>query len=68
MRYLPVITCLLLLGAGTGWAAFIVKTLRRADVCIAVLAVVLTLAVLAYFATDRKEKAPGSASGSTALQ
>ena len=56
MRYLPVITCLLLLGAGTGWAAFIVKTLRRADVCIAVLAVVLTLAVLAYFATDRKEK------------
>ena len=39
-----------------GWSAFLVKNLRRADVCIAVLGIVLALALLAYMLTGRNEK------------
>ena len=56
MRFVPVYISVLLLAGGAGWSAFLVKDLRRADVCIAVLGIVLALAVLAYFATGRKEK------------
>ena len=56
MRFVPVYIAVLLLAAGAGWSAFLVKDLRRADVCIAVLGIVLALALLAYFATGRKEK------------
>ena len=56
MRFLPVYISVLLLAGGAGWSVFLVKNLRRADVCIAVLGIVLALALLAYFATGRKEK------------
>ena len=56
MRFLPICISVLLLAGGAGWSAFLVKDLRRADVCIAVLGIVLALALLAYFATGRKEK------------
>ena len=56
MRFVPVYISVLLLAGGAGWSAFLVKDLRRADVCIAVLGIVLALALLAYFATGRKEK------------
>ena len=56
MRFVPVYISVLLLAGGAGWSAFLVKNLRRADVCIAVLGIVLALALLAYFATGRKEK------------
>ena len=56
MRFVPVYISVLLLAGGAGWSAYLVKNLRRADVCIAVLGIVLALALLAYFATGRKEK------------
>ena len=56
MRFVPVYISVLLLSGGAGWSAFLVKDLRRADVCIAVLGIVLALAVLAYMVTGRKEK------------
>ena len=56
MRFVPVYISVLLLAGGAGWSAFLVENLRRADVCIAVLGIVLALALLAYFATGRKEK------------
>ena len=56
MRFLPVYISVLLLAGGAGWSAFLLKNLRRADVCIAVLGIVLALAVLAYMVTGRKEK------------
>ena len=56
MRFLPICISVLLLAGGAGWSAFLVNNLRRADVCIAVLGIVLALALLAYFATGRKEK------------
>ena len=56
MRFVPVYISVLLLAGGAGWSAFLVKDLRRADVCIAVLGIVLALALLAYMVTGRKEK------------
>ena len=56
MRFLPVYISVLLLAGGAGWSTFLLKNLRRADVCIAVLGIVLALAVLAYMVTSRKEK------------
>ena len=56
MRFLPVYISVLLLAGGAGWSAFCSRTSARADVCIAVLGIVLALALLAYFATGRKEK------------
>ena len=56
MRFVPVYISVLLLAGGAGWSAFLLKDLRRADVCIAVLGIVLALAVLAYMVTSRKEK------------
>ena len=56
MRFLPVYISVLLLAGGAGWSVFLVKNLRRADVCIAVLGIVLALAVLAYMLIGRKEK------------
>ena len=56
MRFVPVYISVLLLAGGAGWSAFLVEDLRRADVCIAVLGIVLALAVLAYMVTGRKEK------------
>ena len=56
MRFVPVYISVVLLAGGAGWSAFLVENLRRADVCIAVLGIVLALAVLAYMVTGRKEK------------
>ena len=56
MRFLPICVSALLLTAAAGWAAFLLGEVRPADVCIIVIGVVLALAMLAYMATDRKEK------------
>ena len=56
MRFLPICISVLLLAGGAGWSEFLLKNLRRADVCLAVLGIVLALAVLAYMVTGRKEK------------
>ena len=56
MRFVPVYISVLLLSGGAGWSAFLLKNLRRADVCSAVLGIVLALALLAYMVTGRKEK------------
>ena len=57
MRFLPICVSALLLAGGAGWSYMLLERVRPADLCIAVLGVVLTLALLAYMATDRKEKA-----------
>ena len=56
MRFLPICVSVLLLAAGAGCSAYLLERLRSSHISVAVLGVVLTLALLAYFATGRKEK------------
>ena len=56
MRFLPICISVLLLAAGAGCSAYLLERLRSSHISLAILSVVLTLAVLAYFATGRQEK------------
>ena len=56
MRFLPICVSALLLACAAGWAAFLLAEVRPAELCVIVLGVVLALALVAYMATDRKEK------------
>ena len=56
MRFLPICGSALLVVGGAGWSAWLLAEVRPAKLCIAVLGVVLALLVLAYMASDRKEK------------
>ena len=56
MRFLPICISVLLLGAGAGCSAYLLERLRPSHISLAILGVVLTLALLAYFATGRQEK------------
>ena len=56
MRFLPICISVLLLAAGAGCSAYLLERLRSSHVSLAILGVVLTLALLAYFATGRQEK------------
>ena len=57
MRFLPICVSALLVAGAAGWSYMLLERVRPAALCIAVLGVVLTLALLAYMASDRKEKA-----------
>ena len=56
MRFLPICISVLLLAAGAGCSAYLLERLRSSHISLAVLGVVLTLVLLAYFATGRQEK------------
>ena len=56
MRFLPVYISVLLLAAGAGCSAYLLERLRSPHISLAILGAVLTLALLAYFATGRQEK------------
>ena len=56
MRFLPICISVLLLAAGAGCSAYLLERLRSSHVSLAILGAVLTLALLAYFATGRQEK------------
>ena len=56
MRFLRSASLSLLLAAGAGCSAYLLERLRSSHISLAILSVVLTLAVLAYFATGRQEK------------
>ena len=56
MRFLPICISVLLLAAGVGCSAYLLERLRPSHISLAVLGVVLTFALLAYFATGRQEK------------
>ena len=56
MRFLPIYISVLLLAAGAGCSAYLLESLRSAHISLAILGVVLTLVLLAYFATGRQEK------------
>ena len=67
MRFLPICISVLLLAAGAGCSAYLLERLRSSHISLAILGVVLTFALLAYFATRSaaRRRAPGSVSGST---
>ena len=56
MRFLPICISVLLLAAGAGCSAYLLERLRSSHNSLAILGAVLTLALLAYFATGRQEK------------
>ena len=56
MRFLPICISVLLLAAGAGCSAYLLERLRPSHVSLAILGVVLTVALLAYFAIGRQEK------------
>ena len=56
MRFLPICTSVLLLAAGAGCSAYLLERLRPSHISLAILGVVLTVALLAYFAIGRQEK------------
>ena len=56
MRFLPICISILLLAAGAGCSAYLLERLRSSHISLAILGVVLTLVLLAYFATGRQEK------------
>ena len=56
MRFLPICISVLLLAAGAGCSAYLLERLRSSHISLAILGVVLTVALLAYFATGRQEK------------
>ena len=56
MRFLPVYISVLLLAAGAGCSAYLLERLRSSHISLAILGAVLTLVLLAYFATGRQEK------------
>ena len=56
MRFLPICTSVLLLTAGAGCSAYLLERLRPSHISLAILGVVLTVALLAYFAIGRQEK------------
>ena len=56
MRFLPICISVLLLAAGAGCSAYLLERLRSPHISLAILGAVLTLALLAYFATGRQEK------------
>ena len=56
MRFLPICLSVLLLAGGAGCSAYLLERLRSSHISLAILCVVLTLALLAYFATGRQEK------------
>ena len=56
MRFLPICISVLLLAAGAGCSAYLLERLRSSHISLAILGVVLTFALLAYFATGRQEK------------
>ena len=56
MRFLPICTSVLLLSAGAGCSAYLLERLRPSHISLAILGVVLTVALLAYFAIGRQEK------------
>ena len=56
MRFLPICISVLLLAAGAGCSAYLLERLRSSHISLAILGAVLTLALLAYFATGRQEK------------
>ena len=56
MRFLPICISVLLLVAGAGCSAYLLERLRSSHISLAILGVVLTLVLLAYFATGRQEK------------
>ena len=56
MRFLPICISVLLLAAGAGCSAYLLERLRSSHVSLAILGVVLTVALLAYFAIGRQEK------------
>ena len=56
MRFLPICTSILLFAAGAGCSAYLLERLRPSHISLAILGVVLTVALLAYFAIGRQEK------------
>ncbi len=56
MRFLPICISVLLLAAGAGCSAYLLERLRSSHISLAILGAVLTLVLLAYFATGRQEK------------
>ena len=56
MRFLPICISVLLLAAGAGCSACLLERLRSSHISLAILGAVLTLVLLAYFATGRQEK------------
>ena len=56
MRFLPICISVLLLAAGAGCSAYLLERLRPSHISLAILGVVLTFALLAYFAIGRQEK------------
>ena len=56
MRFLPICISVLLLAAGAGCSAYLLEGLRSSHISLAILGAVLTLVLLAYFATGRQEK------------
>ena len=56
MRFLPICTSVLLLAAGAACSAYLLERLRPSHISLAILGVVLTVALLAYFVTGRQEK------------
>ena len=55
-KQVPVYISVLLLAAGAGCSAYLLERLRSPHISLAILGAVLTLALLAYFATGRQEK------------
>ena len=56
MRFLPICISVLLLAAGAGCSAYLLERLRSSHISLAIIGAVLTLVLLAYFATGRQEK------------
>ena len=56
VRFLPICISVLMLAAGAGCSAYLLERLRSSHISLAILGVVLTFALLAYFATGRQEK------------
>ena len=56
MRFLPICLSVLLPAAGAGCSAYLLERLRSSHISLAILGGVLTLVLLAYFATGRQEK------------
>ena len=51
MRFLPICISVLLLAAGAGCSAYLLERLRSSHISLAILGAVLTLVLLAFFAT-----------------
>ena len=56
MRFLPICISVLLLAAGAGCSAYLLGVSAPPHISLAILGAVLTLVLLAYFATGRQEK------------